>query len=104
MDISPPADSTVRVCSGSASPEATLLLRFKSHAEQCGYNAHTVEMNISALREFLSYLEERDITAEAARPPEVVSFFPMRPRNFSRLFTRSPKTACQCEWRYCARF
>ncbi len=102
MDISPPADSTVRVCSGSASPEATLLLRFKSHAEQCGYNAHTVAMNISALREFLSYLEERDITAEAARPPDVVSFLRVRLRKFRLRFHRSPKNGVSWQRRYTA--
>jgi hypothetical protein len=82
LDISPPTDSAARVCSGDISPEAALLLRFKTHSEKCGYNAHTMAMNLSALRQFLSYLEQRNITAGTVQPSDVASFLRMRLRKF----------------------
>src|SRR5690348_6124418 len=74
LSISSPTHPAACVSSGSIPPDAAWLLRFKTHAEQCGYNTHTVAMNLSALREFLSYLRERDMTAEAAQLSDVASF------------------------------
>ena len=102
MDISAPTDSAARVCSGDISPEAALLLRLKSEAEQYGYSAHTVAMNISALREFLSYLQERDITAEAVQPSDVASFLRVSLRKFRARLRRSPKNVVSWQRRYTA--
>jgi len=79
-----------------------LLPRFKTHAEQCGYNAHTVALNVSALREYLSYLQERNITAGAVRPSDVASFIRMCLRKFRADFHRSPKNAISWQRRYTA--
>lgn len=102
MGISPPTDSAARVCSGNVSPEVAWLLRFRVHAEQCGYNAHTVAMNVSALREFLGYLKERDITAEAVRPSDVAFFVRICLRKFRTRFHRSPKNGVSWQRRYTA--
>ena len=90
------------MCSGKISPEAASLLRFKTHAEQCGYSAHTVALNVSALREFLSYLQERNITSGAVRPSDVASFIRMCLRKFRADFRRSPKNAISWQRRYTA--
>jgi integrase/recombinase XerD len=102
LDISQPTDSAVRVCGGNMSPEAASLLRFKAHAEQCGYNTHTVAMNISSLQQFLSYLQERNITAGAVHPSDVVSFLRMRLRKFRAHFHRSPKDSVSWQRQYTA--
>jgi site-specific recombinase XerC len=70
------------------SSESALLLRFKAHSEQCGYSGHTVGMNVSALRDFLGYLKERDITTEAVRPSDVAFFVHMCLRKFRTRFHR----------------
>jgi integrase/recombinase XerD len=100
LDISPQTDSAARVCSGNISPEAALLLRFKTHSEKCGYNAHTMAMNLSALREFLSYLQQRNITAGAVQPSDVASFLRIRLRKFQAYCHRSPKNAVSWKRRY----
>lgn len=74
------------------------MCRFKSRAEQCGYNAHTVAVNVSVLREFLGYLKERDITAEAVCPSDVASFLRTCLRKFRLHFHRSPKN--NASWRH----
>jgi site-specific recombinase XerD len=83
-------------------PDAAWLLRFKTHAEQCGYNTHTVAMNLSALREFLSYLRERDIAAEAAQPSDVASFLQISLRKFRARLRRAPKNAVSWQRQYTA--
>ena len=83
-------------------PPEAWLSRFKTHAEQYGYSAHTVAMNISALREFLAYLRERDITAEAVQPSDVVSFLRISLRKCRARLYRSPKDAAVWQRRYTA--
>lgn len=83
-------------------PDAAWLLRFKTHAEQCGYSTHTVAMNLSALREFLGYLRERDITAEAAQPSDVASFLQVSLRKFRTRLHRSPKNLVSWQRQYTA--
>lgn len=102
MDTSPPTDSAARVCCGNLSSEAALLLRFKTHSERCGYNAHTMAMNLSALRQFLRYVQQRNITAGAVHPSDVASFLRMRLRNFRAGFHRSPKNAVSWQRQYTA--
>jgi site-specific recombinase XerD len=87
---------------GNISPEAAVLLRFKTHSEKYGYNAHTMAMNLSALRQFLSYLQERDITAAIVDPSEVASFIRMRLRKFRARFHRSPKNTVSWQRQYTA--
>jgi len=84
------------------SSEAASLLRFKADAEQCGYNTHTMAMNVSALQQFLSYLQERDIVAGAVHPSDVASFLRMRLRSFRARFHRSPKNAVSWQRQYTA--
>jgi integrase/recombinase XerD len=79
-----------------------LLLRFKTRSEKCGYNAHTMAMNLSALRQFLSYLQQRNITPGAVHPSDVASFLRMRLRKFRADFHRSPKNAVSWQRQYTA--
>ncbi len=102
MDIALPTDSAAGVCSQKISPGATWLLRFKAQAEQCGYNAHTVSMNVSALWEFFSYLRERGVAAERVRPSDVASFLRVCLRKFRKRFRRSPKNGVSWQRRYTA--
>ena len=101
MRISPPTDPAARVRSGNMPPEAWLP-QFRAHAEHCGYSAHTVAMNLSALREFLSYLRERDITAKAAQPSDVASFLQISLRKFRARLHSSPKNPVVWQRRYTA--
>jgi len=59
-------------------------------------------MNLSALRHFLSYLQQRNITAGAVHPSDVASFLRMRLRNFRTGFHRSPKNAISWQRQYTA--
>jgi len=59
-------------------------------------------MNLSALRQFLSYLQQRNITARAVHPSDVTSFLRMRLRKFRARFHRSPRNAVSWQRQYTA--
>jgi hypothetical protein len=59
-------------------------------------------MNLSALRQFLSYLQQRNITPGAVHPSDVASFLRMRLRKFRADFHRSPKNAVSWQRQYTA--
>lgn len=59
-------------------------------------------MNLSALRQFVSYLQQRNITAGAVHPSDVASFLRMRLRKFRAGFHRSPKNAVSWQRQYAA--
>jgi integrase/recombinase XerD len=78
------------------------LLRFETHAQRYGYNTGTMAMNLSVLRQFLSYLQEQRVALGKVRPSDISAFLRMRLRTFRRRFGRSPKNALSWQRQYTA--
>jgi len=69
------------------------LLQFKTGAERSGYKTNVIATNLSALRQFLSYLQERGLTLGTVRLANVTGFLRTQLKRFRKRYGRLPKDA-----------